>query len=72
MRLQTAGDTLNGFYVNVYEGNQLRITRSEEFSIKLFNLDLSTTATIDSWKGEKWTGNDTLITLTRNSYIKEF
>lgn len=72
LQLRIAGDAQQGFYVNVYEGNQLEITRSEEFSIKLFNLDLSTTATIESWKGDKWTGDDTLITLTKNSYIKEF
>ena len=44
LHLQIAGDAKDGFYVNVYEGKQLRITRTEEFSIKLFNLDLTTTA----------------------------
>ena len=72
LHLKIVGDTQNGFYVDIYEGNQLRITRTEEFSIRLFNLDLSTTASIESWKGEKWTGNDSLITLTKNSYFKEF
>lgn len=72
LHLQIAGDAQRGFYVNIYDGTQLRITRTEEFSIKLFNLDGSTTASIGSWKGEKWSGNDSLITLTKNSYVKEF
>ncbi len=72
LHLQIAGDAQQGFYVNIYEGNRLQVTRTEELSIKLFNLDLSTTASIESWKGEKWSGNDTAITLSRTSYIKEF
>ncbi|MDP4130844.1 MAG: hypothetical protein Q8939_11845 [Bacteroidota bacterium] len=72
MHLQIAGDAQHGFFVNIYEGNQLRISRSEEFSIRLFNLDQSTTGSIESWKGETWAGNDSLIILSRSSYIKEF
>jgi len=72
LHLQVAGDSTKGFYVNVFQGAQLRITRTEEFSLQLFNADLSTTAMINSWKAQKWSGNDSLLVLSKNSYIKEF
>ncbi|MBA4166344.1 MAG: hypothetical protein H0X41_02140, partial [Chitinophagaceae bacterium] len=72
LHLEVAGNSDKGFIVNVYEGHQLRITRTEEFSLQLFNTDLSTTASINSWKADKWTGNDTSVTLSKISYIKEF
>lgn len=72
LHLEIAGNEQQGFYVNVYEGHQLRITRSEEFSLELFNADLSTIATIPSWKAERWSGNDSMMVLTKNSYVKEF
>ena len=51
LQLKVAGDQQSGFYVNVYDGNQMLVTNSEEFSIDLFNTDLSTHASIE-WKGE--------------------
>lgn len=71
LHLKVAGDAREGFEVLVYEGNRLRVNRSEEFSIQLWNLDLSVTASIPSWKGQRWTGNDSLITLTGNTHIPE-
>jgi hypothetical protein len=71
LQLKIAGDPQSGFYVNVYDGNQMLVTNSEEFSIDLFNTDLSTHASI-KWKGQTWTGNDKSITLLRDSYVKEF
>jgi hypothetical protein len=72
LHLKAAGDNQNGYHVEIYSGNQLMVTNTEEFSIRFFNTDASTTAFIPSWKGEKWSGNDTSITLTRNSYLPDF
>lgn len=72
LRLRVAGDERHGFTVNVYRGYDLMITRSEEFSIQLFNTDLSTTATIDGWKGSKWSGNDSAILLSGSTYVSAF
>ncbi len=72
MRLVAIGDSTNGFHVNLVDGDRLLVTNTEEFSLQLFNTDRSTTAVIPHWKGKSWTGNDTLITLTRDSYIPEF
>ena len=72
LHLQVAGDSLNGYHVDIFDGDNLLVRNTEEFSIQLFNTDYSTTANIESWKGNSWTGNDTLITLTRDSYIPEF
>ncbi len=71
LHLRATGNSRQGFRVDIYDGEQLLVTNTEEFSISFFNTDLSTTAKIGDWKGEKWTGNDTLITLTRDSYIPE-
>ncbi|HET9431013.1 MAG TPA: hypothetical protein VFO70_07545, partial [Chitinophagaceae bacterium] len=71
LRLKVAGDKQSGFHVDVYDGNQLLVTNTEELSIELFNNDLSTTVTLD-WKGDTWTGNERLISLQKDSYIKEF
>lgn len=70
--LKVAGDSHNGYRVDIYNDNQLIVTDSEEFSLKLYNLDLSTEASIDHWTGVNWTENENSITLKRNSYIKEF
>jgi len=72
LHLKAAGDNQNGYHVEIYSGNQLMVTNTEEFSIRFFNTDASTTAFIPSWKGEKWSGNDTSITLSRNSYLPDF
>jgi hypothetical protein len=72
LHLRLAGNEQQGFHVDIYDGNQLRVTNTGEFSLQLFNTDLSTTAKVTEWRGEKWTGNDTLITLTKDSYVKEF
>jgi len=70
--LKIAGDDHAGFHVDIYNGNQLLVTNMEELSLQMFNLDLSTVASIQQWKGQEWTGNEKSITLKRDSYIKEF
>jgi len=71
LSLKVAGDDLAGFHVDIYNGNQLVVTNTEEFSLQMFNLDLSTVANMQ-WNGQKWTGNERSITLQRDSYVKEF
>lgn len=71
VHLKVQGNQREGFYVNVYKGTKLRITRSGEFSIELFNLDYSTQVSIADWKGQSWEGNDTVVTLTGTIYIKD-
>jgi hypothetical protein len=72
LSLKIAGNDLTGFHVDIYNGNQLVVTNTEEFSLKLFNLDLSTVANIPHWTGREWTGNEQSISLKRDSYIPEF
>ena len=71
LHLKVAGDKRAGFHVDIYDGDQLLVTNTEEFSFDMFNNDLSTTASIE-WKGDTWTGNEKSIRLQRDSYIKEF
>ncbi len=69
--LRAAGDSLAGFHVDTYYGPQKVLANKEEFSIQLFNLDLSTEAILE-WTGQTWSGNEKRITLKRDSYVKEF
>ena len=48
------------------------IHNTEEFSLKMANLDLSETAEIGSWKGSEWTGDENMVQMTKESYISEF
>jgi hypothetical protein len=70
--LRVAGDERAGFHVDVYNGNNVTVTNTEEFSLQLYNHDLSTVASMKHWTGEKWTGDQSSVTLTRNSYVPEF
>jgi hypothetical protein len=70
--LKVVGDDKNGFLVNIYNGNKLVVTGTEEFSLQLFNHDLSTFANLAHWTGQKWTGNEKSITLKRDQYVEAF
>ncbi len=72
LSLKVVGDTATGFHVDIYNGDQLLVTNTEEFSLKLYNLDMSTVANMHQWTGHEWTGNEKMITLKRDSYIKDF
>jgi hypothetical protein len=72
LSLKIAGDNQRGYHVDIYNGKQLIISSTEEFSLALYNLDLSAQAGIKHWTGEKWSGNETSITLKRDSYIQDF
>jgi len=72
LSLKVAGDDVAGYHVDIYNTLQLLVSNKEEFSLQLFNNDLSTVANIRQWKGQKWSGNKSSITLKRDAYIKEF
>lgn len=72
VNLKVAGDDLQGYTVDIYNGNQLLVKNTEEFSLRMANLDLSETASITEWKGSKWTEDGNTIRLTRESYVSEF
>jgi len=72
LMLKVAGDAQAGFRVDIYNGSQLLVSNREEFSLQLFNNDLSTVANIAQWKASSFTNNKQSITLKKESYIKEF
>ncbi|HSN47352.1 MAG TPA: hypothetical protein VLR29_01195, partial [Flavobacterium sp.] len=72
INLKVVGDDVQGYTVDIYDGNQLLVKNTEEFSLRMANLDLSETASMAQWKGSKWTGNATTIRLTRDSFVSEF
>ena len=72
LSLKVSGDEKSGFSVNIWNGNSPIVTNTEEFSMHLFNLDLSTEAILPHWTGKEWTGDTKRITLKRDSYIQEF
>jgi len=71
LSLKAVGNDEAGFHVDIYDGTRLLVTNSEEFSLQLYNHDLSTNANL-LLNGQKWTGNEKAITLTSDYYIKEF
>jgi hypothetical protein len=72
INLKVVGDDKQGYTVDIYNGSQLLVKNTEEFSLRMANLDLSETAAITEWKGSKWTGNGNNISLTRETYVSEF
>lgn len=71
LSLKAAGDDRSGFHVDIYEDGKLLVTNPEEFTLQLFNHDLSTNVNLQL-NGQKWTGNEKVITLKSDYYIKEF
>ncbi|MGE5394944.1 MAG: hypothetical protein ACM3P1_09370 [Candidatus Saccharibacteria bacterium] len=71
LHLLITGDSINGFFVNIYEGNQLLLANTEEFSMRLTNTDGSASTTFLAWKGAHHEGNDSSVTLTRDSYLPD-
>jgi hypothetical protein len=72
LTLKVAGNEAVGFHIDIYNNNRLVVTNTEEFSLDMFNNDLSTVSEIPHWTGQTWTGNEKSISLKRDSYIKEF
>lgn len=71
LNLKVVGDVENGFNVNIYNGNQLLVQNTEEFSIQMANLDLSETVAIVGWKGAEWKGDANMVQLTRETFVSE-
>ncbi|MNQ03822.1 hypothetical protein D3C85_165270 [compost metagenome] len=71
INLKVVGDDVQGYHVAIYNGNQLLVKNTEEFSLEMANFDLSEKATIAAWKGAKWTDEGKMVHLTRDSYIAE-
>jgi hypothetical protein len=72
LNLRVDGDIEHGFRVDIYDGSILLVQNTEEFSLQMYNLDMSIVANMPQWTGMEWTGNENQITLKRESYIKEF
>ncbi len=72
LSLKVTGDEKAGYHVDIYNGNKLLVSNTEEFSLQLYNLDLSTVANILGWTGHDFTASEKGITLKRDSYIGEF
>ena len=71
LRLKVTGNEADGFHVDIYDNNQLIVTNEGEFSLQLSNTDLSAYSKTECWKGEKWTGNDSMVSLTGDIYIAD-
>jgi len=72
INLKVVGNAEQGFNVAIYNGTQLLLDNTEEFNLKVANLDLSETTEIKDWKGLEWSGNDTLIKLSRETFLSDF
>jgi len=71
LSLKANGNDHTGFHVDIYDGSKLLVSNPEEFTLQLYNHDLSTNANLQL-NGQKWTGNEMSISLTSDYYIKEF
>ena len=71
LNLKIAGDDEQGFIVDIYDGDHLLIQNTEEFSLRIANTDLSEIAEIPAWRGSKWTGDDSIVHLFKETYVSE-
>jgi len=72
LNLKIEGDIEQGFKVAIYDGSKLLVQNTEEFSLQMYNLDMSIVANMPHWTGQEWIGDKNKISLKRKSYIKEF
>ncbi|MEO7175535.1 MAG: hypothetical protein ABIV51_06735, partial [Saprospiraceae bacterium] len=72
IKLKVTGDAKTGFSVDVYDGAQLVVHNTEEFSLKLSNFDLSETTQIHNWRGSKSIIDKGKIILTGDTYLSDF
>ncbi len=72
INLKVEGDIEKGFHVDIYSGSRVLVQNTEEFSLKMANLDLSENAEISAWKGSKWTGDEEKVSLTGDTYLSGF
>lgn len=71
LNLKVVGDDEQGFTVDIYSGGHLLIHNTEEFSLRMANLDLSEIVEIPAWRGSKWTGDDSIVHLFKETYVLE-
>ena len=71
LSLKVAGDDKQGFIVNIYDGGQILIQNTEEFSLRVANLDLSELIEIPAWRGSSWTVDENEVHLSRETYVPE-
>jgi hypothetical protein len=72
INLKVVGDDIQGYNVAVYNGNQLLIKNTEEFSIDLANTDFSEKTSIKNWTGAEWKGDSNTVELSRKTYLADF
>ncbi|MBJ7880182.1 hypothetical protein [Gelidibacter salicanalis] len=72
LNLKVIGNAQEGFMVDIYKGSQLMLRNTEEFQLKVTNLDFSETTEIKDWKGSEWTGDANLIILSKETYLSDF
>ncbi len=72
INLKVVGNMEEGFIVDIYNGSKLLIHNTEEFKLKVANLDLSEITKINDWKGSEWTGNETFVKLSKDIYLSDF
>ncbi len=61
--LRVAGDSVSGFHVEIYNGDHLIVTNTEEFTFEVSNRDLSTRHKLPPWNGMMWSTDDTSNTI---------
>ncbi|HUH28040.1 hypothetical protein [Gelidibacter sp.] len=72
INLKVVGNSQEGFNVEIYNGTKLLLHNTEEFNLKVTNLDFSETTEIKDWKGSEWTGDDHLVKLSKDIYLSDF
>ncbi|PVX47459.1 hypothetical protein C8C85_3402 [Flavobacterium sp. 103] len=72
INLKVVGDDTQGYNVAIYNGNQLLVKNTEEFSLDLANTDFSEKTSIKNWTGAEWKGDSNNMELTRKTYLKDF
>ncbi|MFT7231812.1 MAG: hypothetical protein ACI8TA_001025 [Cyclobacteriaceae bacterium] len=71
LSLKVAGNVDQGFSVDIYNDSQILVKNTEEFALRLANLDLSEIIELPTWKGSQWSGDKNKIQLSKESYVAE-
>lgn len=72
INLKVVGDDIQGYNVAIYNGNQLLVNNTEEFSLDMANTDFSEKTSIKNWTGTEWKGGLNNIQLNRKTYLSDF
>jgi hypothetical protein len=71
LSLKVAGNDEQGFNVDIYNNNQILVKNTEEFSLRIANLDLSEIIELPAWRGSQWSGDKNRLQLKTESYVTE-